>query len=180
MEHLPIPARGLDVQLDTSLLRRLWYAAKEARIKHPMANERILPDRQSHLHDSTSKADGVGEDAEHDRPHIEAQVVLAEAARNEAERLRRSAEQMREVRDQHRETAELARQGQEKLREAAEAARTASEEARRATEDARHAIVDSVHATAESLKATLEHMGAVEETRRTLREIRDRYKVQSD
>ena len=40
--------------------------------------------------------------------------------------------------------------------------------------------MDAVHATAETLEATLEHMKVVEEMRRTLREIRDANKLDSN
>ena len=48
-----------------------------------------------------------------------------------------------------------------------------------AAEDARHAVVDAVRATAETLHASLEQMKVVEELRRTLREIRDVNKLDS-
>jgi cell fate (sporulation/competence/biofilm development) regulator YmcA (YheA/YmcA/DUF963 family) len=40
--------------------------------------------------------------------------------------------------------------------------------------------MDAVHATAETLQATLEHMKIVEEMRRTLRDIRDVNKLNSN
>jgi hypothetical protein len=41
-------------------------------------------------------------------------------------------------------------------------------------------VVDAVHATAEALNASLEHMQVVEEMRRTLRQIRDVNKLDSN
>jgi len=40
--------------------------------------------------------------------------------------------------------------------------------------------MESVHATAESLEATLDGMRIMEEMRRTLRDIRDRHKLDSN
>ena len=40
--------------------------------------------------------------------------------------------------------------------------------------------MNAVHATAETLRATLEHMKVVEEMRRTLRDIRDVNKLDSN
>ena len=68
----------------------------------------------------------------------------------------------------------------EEARMAAETARTASEEARVATDAARHAVVDAVRATADALNASLEQMRVVEDLRRTLREIRDVNKLDSN
>jgi hypothetical protein len=42
------------------------------------------------------------------------------------------------------------------------------------------AAMDAVHATAETLQATLEHMKVLEEMRRTLRQIRDVKKLDSN
>jgi hypothetical protein len=120
--------------------------------------------------------------------------LAAEAARNDAEQFRRLAEEAREVRDHHREALETIRQERERLRDTAETARTASEEARIAaetartageearvaTEAARHAVVDALRATADSMNASLEQMKAVEDMRRTLREIRDVIKLDSN
>ena len=108
-----------------------------------------------------------------EHPRREADLVSAESGRNEAERFRRLAEEAREVRDQHREALETVRQERERLREAGEIARVAGEEARAAAEGARQATLDAVHATAEALASTLEGMKLVEDMRRTLRDIRD-------
>ena len=40
--------------------------------------------------------------------------------------------------------------------------------------------MDAVHATAETLEATLDHMKVVEDMRRTLREIRDLNRLDSN
>ena len=118
----------------------------------------------------------------------------AEAARNDAEQFRRLAEETREVRDHHREALEAIRQEREHLRNvaetvrtageqtriAAETARTAGEEARDAAHAAREAVVETVRATAEALSASLEQMQLVEDMRRTLREVRDRTKLDSN
>lgn len=120
--------------------------------------------------------------------------MAAETARSEAEQVRRRAEEAREVRDHDRESLETVRQERERLREtaetariasedarlAAETARTASEEARIATDAARHAVVDAVRATADALNTSLEQMQVVEDMRRTLREIRDKNKLDSN
>jgi len=83
-------------------------------------------------------------------------------------------------RERLRETAETARFASEEARMAAETARTASEEARVATDAARHDVVDAVRATADALNASLEQMQVVEDMRRTLREIRDVNKLDSN
>ena len=107
-------------------------------------------------------------------------VMSAEAARNDAEQVRQVAEDARDVRDQQREALETIRQEQEQLRHTAETARAANEQNRRAAEAARHAVVDGVRTTADTLDATLEHMKAVEEMRRTLRDVRDVHKLDSN
>jgi multidrug efflux pump subunit AcrA (membrane-fusion protein) len=78
------------------------------------------------------------------------------------------------------ETADSARIASEEARMAAETARTASEDARVATDAARHAVVQAVRATADALNASLEQMRVVEDMRRTLREIRDVHKLDSN
>ena len=105
---------------------------------------------------------------------------LVEAARNEAERLRQLAEEAREVRDGHRRTLETVRQEQEHRRETAETARVANEQVRVAADTARQAVVDAVHVTADTLSTTLERMTVVEDLRRTLRDVRDVKKVDSN
>jgi hypothetical protein len=107
-------------------------------------------------------------------------AMSAEAARNEAEQVRQVAEEARNVRDQQREALETIRQEQEQRRANAETARAAHEQNRRAAEAARHAVVDGVRTTADTLDATLEHMKVVEEMRRTLRDIRDVQKLDSN
>jgi hypothetical protein len=62
----------------------------------------------------------------------------------------------------------------------AETARIASEEARIATDAARQAVVDAVRATADTMNASLEQMKVVDEMRRTLREIKDVSKLDSN
>jgi hypothetical protein len=107
---------------------------------------------------------------------------------------RRLAEEAREVRDHHCEAIETVRQERERLREtaesvriagedarvAAETARAAIEEARVATDAARQAVVGAVRAIADALNASLEHMRVVEDMRRTLCEITDVNKVDSN
>jgi len=107
-------------------------------------------------------------------------VMSVEAARNEAEQVRQLAEDARDVRDQQREALEAIRQEHEQLRDTAETARATNEQNRGAAEAARHAVVDGVRATADTLDATLEHMKVVEEMRRTLRDIRDVHKLDSN
>jgi len=107
-------------------------------------------------------------------------VMSAEAARNDAEQVRQVAEDARDVRDQQREALETIRQEQEQLRHTAETARAANEQNRGAAEAARHAVVDGVRATADTLNTTLEHMKVVEQMRRTLRDIGDVYKRDSN
>ena len=97
----------------------------------------------------------------------------AEAVRTEAERSRQLAEEARAVRDRDREASEAIRGERERLRDLAEAARAGSEEARDAAEADRRAVVESVLATVKTLHDSLEQMRIVEEMRRTLREIRD-------
>jgi len=107
-------------------------------------------------------------------------VMSAEAARNDAEQVRQVAEDARDVRDQQREALETIRQEQEQLRHTAETARAVNEQDRGAAEVARHAVVNGVGATADILNATLEQMKVVEEMRRTLRDIRDVHKLDSN
>ena len=76
--------------------------------------------------------------------------------------------------------AETARIAGEEARIAAETARTAGEEARDAAHAAREAVVETVRATAEALNASLEQMQLVEDMRRTLREVRDHNKLDSN
>ena len=97
----------------------------------------------------------------------------AEAARTEAERSRQLAEEARDVRDRDREASEATRGERERLRDNAEAARAGSEETRDAAEAVRLAVVESVLATAKTLHDSLEQMKIVEEMRRTLRQIQD-------
>jgi hypothetical protein len=63
-----------------------------------MANERVPAAQPSQQHDTTPNGGTIGEGSKDDHSYGEAQVVLAEAARNEAELLRRIAEETREVR----------------------------------------------------------------------------------
>ena len=49
-----------------------------------------------------------------------------------------------------------------------------------ATDDARHAVVDAVRANAHALNASREQMSGVEEMRRTVREIKDVNKLDSN
>ena len=141
-----------------------------------MANERIPPADGR----ATPKADNPQQESTNERSQVEAEVVLPGVATLDAERSRRIAEEIRQRREQHREEAEVFRRAQEGLRDAAETARAAAEDARLAAEEARHAVIDSVRATAESLKASLVQMTVVEEMRRTLREIRDIRKPDSN
>jgi methyl-accepting chemotaxis protein len=127
-----------------------------------------------------ASTDNPREDAEQKRGCAEEHGVSVEAARNEAEQVRQVAEDARDVRDQQREALETIRQEHEQLRDTAETARAANEQNRRAAEAARHAVVDGVRKTADTLDATLEHMKAVEEMRRTLRDVRDVHKLDSN
>ena len=99
--------------------------------------------------------------------------VVEHYARNESEAVRRLAEEARELRDQHREAFETIRKEGERMREVGETARSAAEAAR-------HVAMELVRATADTLLATLAHMQVVEEMRRTLREIRDAHKLDSN
>ena len=123
--------------------------------------------------------DNDREDAAQKRDKEE-HVISVEAARNEAEQVRQLAEDARNVRDQQREALETIRQEQEQLRDTAETARAANEQNRSIAEAERHAVVDGVRATADTLNATLEHMKVVEAMRRTLRDIRDVHKLDSN
>ena len=107
-------------------------------------------------------------------------VMSAEADRDEAEQVRQVAEDAREVRDQQRAALDTIRQEQEQLRNTAETARAANEQNRSVAEAERHAVVDGVRATADTLNATLEHMKVVEGMRRSLRDIRDMHKLDSN
>ena len=49
-----------------------------------------------------------------------------------------------------------------------------------ASHAAREAVVDTVRATADALSASLEQMQLVEDMRRTLREVRDHNKLESN
>lgn len=124
--------------------------------------------------------DNDREDAAQKRGCREEHVIAVEAARNEAEQVRQLAEGARNVRDQQREALETIRQGQEQLRDTAETARAVNEQNRSVAEAERHAVVDGVRAIADSLNATLEHMKVVEAMRRTLRDIRDVHKLDSN
>ena len=90
------------------------------------------------------------------------------------------AEEARDVRERQRQALEAVRQERERLREAGEMARNAGEEGRATAEIIRQAVIDAVHATGETLTATLEHMQVVEEMRRTLRDVRDVNKLDSN
>ena len=127
-----------------------------------------------------ANTDDNREDAKQERGYAADHGMSVEAARNEAEQVRQLAEDVRNVRDQQREALETIRQERERLRDTAETARAANEQNRGAAEAARHAVVDGVRATADTLNATLEHMKLVEEMRRTLREIRDVHKLDSN
>jgi len=106
--------------------------------------------------------------------------VPAESARNQAEAVRRLAEEARELRDHRREALDVIWQERERLRETAESERRANEEARVKADAARLAIVEAVRATAVTLDAALEQMRVVEEMRRTLREIEDVKKLDTN
>jgi len=124
--------------------------------------------------------DNPHEDSEQEHVVADEDGVSVEAARNEAEHVRQVAEDARDVRDQQREALETIRQEQEQLRHTAETARAVNEQDRGAAEVARHAVVNGVGATADILNATLEQMKVVEEMRRTLRDIRDVHKLDSN
>ena len=143
-------------------------------------NDHMSPERQrQQTEHMRTTADGR-EGGEPDRAFATRHGMSAEAARNEAEQFRRLAEEAREVRDYHREALETIREERERRRDTAETARATSEEARGAAEAARQAMVDAVRASAETLNATLDQMKVVEEMRRTLREIRDVNKLDSN
>ena len=127
-----------------------------------------------------TRTDNPRHDGEPQRERAEEHGVSAEAARDEAEHVRQVAEDARNVRDQQREALETIRQEQEQLRNTAETARAANEQNRGAAEAARHAVVDGVRATTDTLNATLEQMKVVEGMRRTLRDLRDEHKLDSN
>jgi hypothetical protein len=134
----------------------------------------------SHTVKPAASTNNDRKDAEQERGCAEEHGVSVEAATNEAEHVRQLAEDARDVRDQQREALETIRQEQERLRDTAETARAANEQNRGDAEAARHAVVDGVRATADTLNTTLEHMKVVEQMRRTLRDIGDVYKRDSN
>jgi hypothetical protein len=103
-----------------------------------------------------------------------------ERARNEAEQVRRRAEEAREAHEREREAIEQVRNERERLREVGETTRIAGEGARLETERIRQSAMVAVHATAETLETALDQMKVVEDMRRTLREIRDLNKLDSN
>jgi hypothetical protein len=146
-----------------------------------MPNDHIPPEQHRQQPGGVpEKAGDSRQDAEQDRGFTEEQRDSAESARNDAEQSRRLAEEAREARDRHREALETVREERERLREAGEIARSGGEEARVAGEAARHAAIEALNATADTLQATLEQMNVVEDLRRTLREIRDANKLDSN
>jgi hypothetical protein len=127
-----------------------------------------------------SRAKRSGQDVAENRGITEGHLVSTERARNEAEQVRRLAEEARETREEDREAVEQVRNDRERLREVGETTRVAGEGARLEAEHVRQAAMVAVHATAETLETTLDQMKVVEDMRRTLREIRDLNKLDSN